>query len=532
VREVEATIVSGVAAEPAANDLAIETATADQGRLRFNVSVLAGGQVVTWTMSLLWTLVIPRMLGPTSMGLIVTAWAVSGVLGVILGLGTKNFLVREMVARPQSAANLIGTALVMRLVLAIPFFAMAALYASVVHLGHDGVIVLFLAAGATALTLFAEPLQAAFQAIERMEFIAYNNMFDRVVQSICGVALAIVGFRAVGLSTWWLFVEAVLLGLNFWWMRSLIKVNFRTSLRRIRGLFKDSLPYWAFGLFFMVYLWIDTAMLAAMAPAEVVGWYGVPTKLFNTLMFLPVILSTAWLPRLVGVFEKTPERLSAAARTPMELMLILSLPICAAAAVLAVPLIGTLYGSSYQQAGPVLVILAFCVPPMYLNIMVNQVLVAGNRQMAWTKVMAGATIVNPLLNFGLIQYTQSRYGNGALGAAVSLVLTELLIAVVGMLMVGHGVLNRGSAARVLRGLAVAVLMSAATLSVFRFGFFVQAPVSVASFLVFAWLLRLATPDERAELGVAAARVGSALSRFGGPLTIRRKRAAKSSGPKG
>jgi O-antigen/teichoic acid export membrane protein len=271
-------------------------------------------------------------------------------------------------------------------------------------------------------------------------------------------------------------------------------------------------------------------MLAAMAPAEVVGWYGVPTKLFNTLMFLPVILSTAWLPRLVGVFEKTPERLSAAARTPMELMLILSLPICAAAAVLAVPLIGTLYGSGYQQAGPVLVILAFCVPPMYLNIMVNQVLVAGNRQLAWTKVMAGATIVNPLLNFGLIQYTQSRYGNGALGAAVSLVLTELLIAVVGMLMVGHGVLDRGSAARVARGLAVAVLMSAATLSVHRFGFFAQAPVCVASFLLFAWLLRLATAEERAELGIAAARIGSALSRLPGALPMRRKRAATPSGP--
>lgn len=34
-------------------------------------------------------------------------------------------------------------------------------------------------------------------------------------------------------------------------------------------------------------------MLGVMTSVQVVGWYGMLTKHFGTLMFLPVILSTA-----------------------------------------------------------------------------------------------------------------------------------------------------------------------------------------------------------------------------------------------
>ena len=63
-------------------------------------AVLAAAQLLTWTMTLLWTLVVPRALGPAGMGSIVTAWSVTGVLGIVLGLGTRNYLVREMRRRP------------------------------------------------------------------------------------------------------------------------------------------------------------------------------------------------------------------------------------------------------------------------------------------------------------------------------------------------------------------------------------------------------------------------------------------------
>ena len=57
----------------------------------------------------------------------------------------------------------------------------------------------------------------------------------------------------------------------------------------------------------MIYLWIDTIMLTLMTRSDVVGWYGASTQLFQTLMFLPVFVQTAWLPRLVSAFGKAGE---------------------------------------------------------------------------------------------------------------------------------------------------------------------------------------------------------------------------------
>ena len=79
---------------------------------------------------------------------------------------------------------------------------------------------------------------------------------------------------------------------------------------------RQSLAYWAFGVFFTIYLWIDALMLSLMTNPEVVGWYGVPMKLFQTFMFLPVVISTAWLPRLVRAFLDGGSGRSRARRPP------------------------------------------------------------------------------------------------------------------------------------------------------------------------------------------------------------------------
>jgi len=44
-----------------------------EARLGRNILSLAGGQVITWTMTLLWMLVVPRALGPTGWGTVVSA---------------------------------------------------------------------------------------------------------------------------------------------------------------------------------------------------------------------------------------------------------------------------------------------------------------------------------------------------------------------------------------------------------------------------------------------------------------------------
>jgi O-antigen/teichoic acid export membrane protein len=481
-------------------------------RVGFNVSVLASGQAITWSVTLLWTLIVPRLLGPAAMGQVTAAYAVAAILIVVVGLGTKVYLVREIVACPEEAGPLLGAALALRLCAAplIALFVFA--YGQFAHFGSETVAVLYIATGAAVCSLLAEPFQAGWQGMERMEYLAYSDVLDKTAQSFVGIAVVLAGLGAVGLVSSALVIEGLAVLLNAWWMRRYIRIPHRLDLRRMWTVVRRSLPYWSFGVFFMVYLWIDSAMLSLLEKPAVVGWYGVSTKLFTTLMFVPAILATAWLPRLVASFGDGAARLHAAARTPIEHTLALALPICVVTATTAGPVIRLLYGPAYANAAPVLTILALCLPAMYLNTMLNQVLVAAERQRVWTWVMLGATIVNPLCNLVLIRAAQARWHNGAIGAALSLLVTELLIVAVGIGVVGRHVLGTGSLWRLGRVALAALLMAGVMYVLLPFGFVAATFAGGLVFVGAVVALRVPSTEEWASARQGALRAGRALAR--------------------
>ena len=498
---------SGVVAVPGAPPEPRPPTASDEGRpLGRNISSLAGAQLVTWTMTLLWTLVVPRALGPAGWGLVVSALSVSGVAGIVLGLGTRTYLVRELVVDRAAAATLLGTALILRLLLAPLFAASVIAYAWLSQSGHEARLVLYLLAASTLLTLLAEPMQAGFQAIERMQYLAYSDIINKSAQSLTGIALVVLGFRATGIAVNLAVVAGAIIVLNAFWLRRIVRIDLRTNTRKLVHMAQQSLAYWAFGVFSMLYLWIDTIMLSLMTRPEVVGWYGAPIRLFQTLMFLPVLLSTAWLPRLVAAFEEGAERVRTAARMPLELVLVLSVPIAAGTAILAGPVIHLLYGSAYANAVPVMIVLGLCIPPMYLNIMLAAVLVAEKRQMTWTWVMAGATLANPPFNLLLIPLTQSRYGNGAIGAALSLLATEMLIVAVGFALVGRNLFGRKEVRRCLLCAAATAAMCGAFFAALPLGLGPALGLAAATFVVLAATFHIATPAEVAFMKARLSRL--------------------------
>jgi O-antigen/teichoic acid export membrane protein len=471
-----------------------------------NIAALAASQAITWSLTLLWTLVVPRLIGPAGMGLLVTATSATAILGLALGLPTRDFLTREMAAQPQQTAALVGSAMAFRALMAPVFFAGVAVYAAFAHLGTAGTTVLYLTTAATVFALLAEPVLAAFQASERMQYLAYYDVLNKAFVSFGGVALAVLGVQVVGLTAFGLVVAGGSLLVAAVWARRMVHIDLRPGLRRIAAVVRASVPYWAFGVFFMVYLWVDSVMLGLLVPPEVVGYYGVATKLFTTLMFVPFIVATASLPRLVTAFEESWQRLGAAARAPLEIVVVLSLPACVGAAMTAGDAIPALYGRSFAGAVPVMVILALCVPPMYLNVMLNQVLIAARRPMVWTYLMIVATVVNPVVNLVLIRAADARWHNGAIGAAGSLLVTELLIVCAGTAIVGRRVLTAPMLWRLARAAVAALAMAGAMHAVSAAGFLPEAVVGLATFAGCAMLLRVVSAEERQLARTIAAQV--------------------------
>ena len=266
-------------------------------------------------------------------------------------------------------------------------------------------------------------------------------------------------------------------------------------------LLRRSLPYWSAGITLAIYTWIDAVILSLLAPAKVLGWYGLATSLFGTLLFVPTILGTAWYPRMVSAVEESPERLWQVARGYVELLLVLSVAVCAATAVGA-PAVMQILWPGYGGAVPVMIILAFCIPPMYLGIAFGGMLMAAKRPLVLSGSLLAGIALNVSLNIVLIHYFQTHYHNGAIGSAFSLLATELLITGSGVIFIGHHVLRLVGLGRLIRGTVAAAAMVGVALALHRFGI-VALPAAGLVFLVTAWLVRVLTPEERQAIGRTA-----------------------------
>jgi O-antigen/teichoic acid export membrane protein len=474
-----------------------------------NIALLFGSQAASWSFALVWTLVVPRLLGPAVMGQLVIAWAITGVVGTIVGLGVTTLVTKDVARRPENASALVGAALWTRIVVIAPAVMLVLIYVFVVGFDNTQTLVILIASGVMVVNLFGGVLIAALTGLEKMQYVAYNRLFTAGLGAILGIALVLAGFRAIGVVALTLFLSATLLYLSFHWSRRHFRVTLTPNLPLIRRLIVDGLPLWIGAMVFSVYLAIDSIILGALAPATVVGWYGVPTQMFSAILVVPAIIINAWFPRLSKAFVDGQANLHEEARPVIEVLLVIAIPASAGLAAVSGPLIHALYGSRFDPAAPVLFVLAVTVLPTFLNIAAYYVLLAADRQMTWIKVIAVTAVINPVLNLILIPYFQHRTGNGALGAAISLLATEVLQAAAAVWLLrwmGLSVLRRPA-----RALLAAAAMTLLVVVAGPLGLLVQIAIGIGSFAVLGIVLRLLSDSEWAFFGSLAPRQ---LRRFG------------------
>lgn len=505
--------------EPGGDAPSESSVTAAGGRgMAANVVSLGTSQLITWTLTLLWTLIVPRLLGPAELGILIIAQSVTGLAAVALSTPPKEFLVREMVANRAGAPQLLTTSWLIRLCTFPLLLVIATVYGRMADMDSRSLTVLYLVAVGTLCTILIEPAVSAFQATERMQYIAYNEVANKTLQTFGAILLVLAGFGVVAVAGLSLAISVFALGLALVWVHRIVGIRARPA--HAWSLVRRGAPYWAVSLGYVAYLWADALILGLLVPAEVVGWYGAATRLFTTSMFVAVIIATASLPRLVASHAETPERLIAVARQPFEWVLMLGLPIGVGLAVVAEDAVPLLYGDAYLGAVAPLVVLGLCLPVMYANIMINQLFVASGRPFIMAALLAFAAVVNIAANLVLIPYTQAEWGNGGTGAALALLLAEVLQLVLGVLLAGRHLLSRHTLVRITKAAVAAAVMGAVVLRIGSTPLPVQVVVGVLTFGAVVVLLRLLSAGEwQLVLAMARRLVGR----------VRRRQAASSSG---
>jgi O-antigen/teichoic acid export membrane protein/serine acetyltransferase len=425
-----------------------------------NVAFLLISQVVTWTFSLLFLVVVPRAIGPAQWGEFSLASAINSLACAVLGLSMNTLLVREIASDRSRGSEYVGAALGVRIVLALPLVLVVAAVAALGHYGAQTRTVIGIATLSTLVGFLTVPFGAGLMAYEQMHFTGLQAILGNALISVVGIALIwlsvgnVVTISVVGL------LGVLLVGvLQIYWLSRTIRIRIKFDPKLMRMLVLHSLPFAVTALLLTFYTWIDFVMLSFMAPDAVVGWYGAAGRILTAMLFVPTTLTTASLPALSYHFKHDRTAANRLIRQSFSVIVCLGLPIAIGTIMLAPNLVRLLYGSSYAPSGTILMVLGLSVLPTYVAILVYQILVASNRQVVWTRVMGVMCVVNPLINLATISYFQQHFGDGAMGAAWALVATEGAMGVFALAVLPRGILGRTALRSALRAVMATGVMA-------------------------------------------------------------------------
>jgi O-antigen/teichoic acid export membrane protein len=308
-------------------------------------------------------------------------------------------------------------------------------------------------------------LLGGLQGMQEMRPVAITNAISKAGLLLGAVVTLALGMGVAGVALAWIVSSAlVTVGYGYALMKRRA-FGGRIAPATWTGIAAGSLPFFVWQASLMFYGQIDVVLLTVLTRDEVVGWYGAAYRLISIPVFIPVVITAALFPALSAAAVESNERFITLARRSLQIVLITTVPIAFGLALVAGRLIGFLgYPDDFKDAVPLVTILALHVPFVAADMVLGCVLTARDRQRAWALTGVSAAIINPSLNLLLIPYFGNVADNGAIGAAIATLSTEVFMMVVGIWLLPDRLIDRSTLFVLGKCLLASGLMAAAVVA--------------------------------------------------------------------
>ncbi|MEM7127642.1 MAG: flippase [Chloroflexota bacterium] len=404
-----------------------------------NISVLMGSQVITWLLTMVLMIFLPRYLGAANIGKLHLAISLWVIMSVVMGFGMDMLIAKEVAREPEEVSTLFGTRIVVGSLLFVLCTALLLLFLYIFNYPIVTIYVVAIIGIEYWIWQFVGATEAVLQGREKMEYISFGRIIGHCANVAISITLLLLGWGIFVIACVRIFAAAVVFGVQFANLRQLFSLRLQVNYSLALHLLRSGWPYFLASISLVVYMQLDVVIMSFLVTEEAIGWYGVADQLFGTLLFIPTAFITSIYPVFSRLFVNEDEPLKALMSKSFDAMYLLSVPIGLGLFLIAKPLVTLLYGTEFIPSGPVLAVFGIVLILTYLNMLIGQFLISIDRQRAWAMVMAAATLATIPLDLWLIPWTEANWANGAIGGAIAFVITEM-----GMLLSGVFLLPKGT----------------------------------------------------------------------------------------
>jgi len=404
-------------------------------RIAKNATVLLVAQGVTYFLAMLYMVYSARYLGPSNYGVIVFAMTFAGLFGVLADFGLQQLTVRELSRKNELDTKYLVYASVTRLILGSISYILLLLTISLMEYPDETRFMVYLIGISVMLSTFSQLIFSVFQAYEKMEFQAIGLVLQATL--IFGGILLIIqqnmgtlyfGYVYI-LASSATFIYSIILTRALFFKKS-CKVRMRYAgmdwsicVRILRA----AVPFGLLAICSCVYYSMDSIILSYTQGNLAVGYYGVAYKIFQTLLFIPIVWAVSIFPVMVRLHANSPKSLVFATEKSFIYLTMIAVPMAVGLTLLAGQIIRITFGVAYMESVLVLQIISWAMVLLYMSISAAVYLQSIMQQVIYAKVLALCTILNVILNLIFIPMYSYIAASAVLLVTSLLQLTILLI---------------------------------------------------------------------------------------------------------
>jgi len=364
-------------------------------RVAKNTAVLLTSQAIAKILHFILAIFVARYLGAALFGKYAFAISFTILFSVLADMGLNILITREIARDKSKADTYLGSALIIKSILALTTLAVIIIAINLMHYPSDTITAVYFASLALVFNTLASTLATVYQAFERMKYGAAVNVSVRALALGLTLLVISLGYGLYAIMIVYLLQSIVNLALNtFIVLKKLAKPKFVLNRKLGFNLLKAAIPMGLAGIFVTIYYRIDTVMLSAIKGDAVVGWYNAAYNLMFGLMFIQGSFNTAIFPVLSRLSATSMGSLRMVYERSFKYLFCAGLPIAVGTSLLAKRIILSIYGQEYTNAAGALQILIWALAFIFINGLLGNTLVATNQQKRATCIIGGAAVLS------------------------------------------------------------------------------------------------------------------------------------------
>lgn len=385
-----------------------------------NTGVLFLSQMISYVLAFFYTLYSARYLGTSNFGIISFATAISGLFAIFTDLGLSTLTVREVARDKSKTAKYLGNHGMIKLILSVTTMILLILFVNNGSFDETTRYVVYLIGSSVIINAFSGVFTSMFGAYEQMEYQSIAEILNATIMFIGVLVCVFTKQSVIQVALVYVIASVTVLLFNFTFCtKNYGLIRFQVDLKFWKYLIYHAFPLAITSIFALISFKMNTILLNMLTSSSVVGEYTAAFNLMQALIFIPTVFSTAIMPIFAKFYVNSPEKLEYSYQKSLKYLTMLSMPISMGTLVLSSKIIFFMYGSEYVNTIPILELIIWALPAIFLSYILGTSIASINKQHETIKATFICLLISTIGNYVLIGLF------GGVGAALVTVINEV-----------------------------------------------------------------------------------------------------------